>query len=280
MWCSRSSSVNASQRPNAGEPWRTSISTSKISPRTQRTSFATPSPTCRCMPRTHPARRARVVVLDEVVGDAERRELVATPGLLEEAPRIAVDGRHEHEGVRKRGLVRLHPLRTIALSARGQSRRAARSLRSGSPAGSSRLRLDPAQRGERRRLRAEHRPARRRSQVELALLVGGPQPLDLALGLREHAGRDPPQHPAATPQREAHVELRDGQEGLGPARPERALETRRASSARDCSSEWVAATEAAAAAPRARAARWSSKTSRISRAAWPRSTSAQRASSG
>ena len=49
-----SSSSTPSHLPYVGEPLRRSTFTSTIRPRAQRTSFATPAPMWKCMPRTTP----------------------------------------------------------------------------------------------------------------------------------------------------------------------------------------------------------------------------------
>ena len=68
-----------------------STTTSRIAPRAQRTSFAMPG--LEVHAAQHAARRARVVVLDQLVEHAELGEAPCSPeGLQEEAARVAVHG--------------------------------------------------------------------------------------------------------------------------------------------------------------------------------------------
>ena len=116
-----SSSSTPSHSPYVGEPRRRSTATSRIRPRAQRTSLATPAPIWKCMPRTHPARRARVVVLDELLlrGDPRLGVPLVAVGLAEEAPLVAVrDGSMTTRPARGVGTTRIRRQR-VAVGGQG-----------------------------------------------------------------------------------------------------------------------------------------------------------------
>src|SRR5450631_3171204 len=77
-----------------------------------------------------------MVLLHEVLPDAERLEALAPVGLLEEPALVAVHAGHDQQGVGQCGLARLHGGRTIALERPRQSRRP-RSGGAAPPAGCS-----------------------------------------------------------------------------------------------------------------------------------------------
>src|ERR1019366_6216365 len=77
-----------------------------------------------------------MVLLHEVLGDAEGFEALAPVGLLEETALVAVHVGHDQEGVGQCGLARLHRGRTIALECRRQSAPPVRGSRSDSRSGS------------------------------------------------------------------------------------------------------------------------------------------------
>ena len=86
-------SSKPSHWPNVGEPRRRSTTTSKIAPRPQRTSLAAPRADLEVHAAHDAVARARVVVLDQLLRDAELREGAAAVGLDEEPALVAEDVR-------------------------------------------------------------------------------------------------------------------------------------------------------------------------------------------
>ena len=80
--------------------------TSKIAPRTQRTSFACPG--WKCIPRTIPRREREWLSWTKRLVDAEFGEHAAAVGLEEEAALVAVDDRREQQGSVELGQELLH----------------------------------------------------------------------------------------------------------------------------------------------------------------------------